>query len=166
MQQTSVQKENVLQDKKGGNVMFKQMKKRIKNEKGLTLIELLAVIVILAIVAAIAVPAIGNIIDNSRAKAAKADIVNVLNGANIYFTDNSSATSATKANIDPYVESYGNFTLTSANRINGTTTVSGSLVVGSTTYTVTNATLQDIKPNLTTFTEQTSVTGTATDIFD
>ncbi|PYF02863.1 type II secretion system protein [Ureibacillus chungkukjangi] len=67
--------------------MFKTMKKRIKNEKGLTLIELLAVVVILAIVAAIAVPAIGNIIDNSRYSAVKADATNALNGANIYFTD-------------------------------------------------------------------------------
>ena len=36
--------------------MFKNMKKQLNNEKGLTLIELLAVIVILAIIAAIAVP--------------------------------------------------------------------------------------------------------------
>ena len=42
------------------------MKKFLKNQKGLTLVELLAVIVILGIIAAIAVPAIGNIIENSR----------------------------------------------------------------------------------------------------
>ncbi|MEC1179244.1 prepilin-type N-terminal cleavage/methylation domain-containing protein [Metasolibacillus meyeri] len=75
--------------------MFKMMKKRIKNEKGLTLIELLAVIVILAIVAAIAVPAIGNIIDNSRYKAVKSDAINVINAANIYFTDNPNADTVT-----------------------------------------------------------------------
>ncbi|MDI7741493.1 prepilin-type N-terminal cleavage/methylation domain-containing protein [Lysinibacillus fusiformis] len=69
--------------------MFKTMNKRIKNEKGLTLIELLAVIVILAIVAAIAVPAIGNIIENSRYKAVKADAINIINAANLYFTENS-----------------------------------------------------------------------------
>lgn len=40
------------------------MEIRVKNEKGLTLVELLAVIVILAIVAAIAIPAISNVIDN------------------------------------------------------------------------------------------------------
>ena len=62
-------------------------KKLVKNEKGLTLVELLAVIVILAIVAAIAVPAIGNVIENSRYKAAKADAITVLNAANIYFTE-------------------------------------------------------------------------------
>lgn len=44
----------------------KKLQKLMKNEKGLTLVELLAVIVILGIIAAIAIPAIGGIIDNSR----------------------------------------------------------------------------------------------------
>lgn len=64
------------------------LKKRLGNEKGLTLIELLAVIVILAIVAAIAIPAIGNIINNSEIKAVKADALNILNASNIYMTEN------------------------------------------------------------------------------
>lgn len=70
--------------------MFKKLlnKKLLKNQKGLTLIELLAVIVILAIVAAIAVPAIGNIIENSRYNAVKADAINALNAAHLYYTDN------------------------------------------------------------------------------
>jgi type IV pilus assembly protein PilA len=42
------------------------MKRLVKNERGLTLIELLAVIVILGIIVAIAIPAIGAIIDNSK----------------------------------------------------------------------------------------------------
>ncbi len=42
--------------------MKKFLQKRLKNEKGLTLVELLAVIVILGIIAAIAIPSIGNII--------------------------------------------------------------------------------------------------------
>ena len=49
--------------------MKKFLQKRLKNEKGLTLVELLAVIVILGIIAAIAVPSIGNIVENSRVKA-------------------------------------------------------------------------------------------------
>lgn len=81
----------------GGFTMKKFLKqlfkKRLNNEKGLTLIELLAVIVILAIVAAIAVPAIGNIINNSEIKAVKADALNILNAANIYVTENPSVTS-------------------------------------------------------------------------
>ena len=59
----------------------------LKNERGLTLIELLAVIVILAVVAAIAIPAIGNVIDNSRYKALKADAINVLHAAQFYFME-------------------------------------------------------------------------------
>ena len=63
-------------------------KKLVKNEKGLTLVELLAVIVILAIIAAIAVPAIGNIIENSRYNAVKSDALNVITAGTLYYTDN------------------------------------------------------------------------------
>lgn len=99
--------------------MFELLKKRIKNEKGLSLVELLAVIVILAIVAAIAIPAIGNIIENSRVKAQIADAVQVMNSANIYFTDNPEATSFSNSTPDyqDYVESEGkltSFTVTKA----------------------------------------------------
>ncbi|WP_339263579.1 prepilin-type N-terminal cleavage/methylation domain-containing protein [Solibacillus sp. FSL W7-1472] len=75
--------------------MFELLKKRIKNEKGLSLVELLAVIVILGIVAAIAIPAIGNIIENSRYNAVKADGINVINAANLYFVDNPGAADVT-----------------------------------------------------------------------
>lgn len=77
------------QTSRGGNNMFQTMKKRMKNEKGLTLIELLAVIVILAIIAAIAIPAIGNIIANSKYNAVKSDALNTLNAAQLYFLDHS-----------------------------------------------------------------------------
>lgn len=63
------------------------LRKQLKNERGLTLVELLAVIVILAIIAAIAVPAIGNMITNSKYNAAKADALNVLNAAQMYYLD-------------------------------------------------------------------------------
>ncbi|PRO64901.1 pilus assembly FimT family protein [Alkalicoccus urumqiensis] len=45
---------------------MKKLKQLLKNQKGLTLVELLAVVVILGIIAAIAVPSIGGIIENSR----------------------------------------------------------------------------------------------------
>lgn len=73
---------------KGEITMKNKMSRVLKNEKGLTLIELLAVIVIIAIISAIAIPAIGNIIENSRYNAVKADATNVLNAANLYYTDN------------------------------------------------------------------------------
>lgn len=77
--------------------MLKRMRKQLKNEKGLTLVELLAVIVILGIIAAIAVPAIGNIIENSRYNAVKADALNVLNAAQLYYTENPKGEIATDA---------------------------------------------------------------------
>lgn len=74
--------------------MKKFIQNKLKEQKGLTLIELLAVIVILAIIAAIAIPAIGNIIENSRVSAIKADAQNTLAAANLYFTENGTADGA------------------------------------------------------------------------
>ena len=68
--------------------MKKFIQNKLKDQKGLTLIELLAVIVILAIIAAIAIPAIGNIIENSRYSAVKSDASNAMAAANIYYTEN------------------------------------------------------------------------------
>ena len=60
-----------------------QFRKALKNEKGLTLVELLAVIVILGIIAAIAVPAVANIIDNSRKDAHVANAESLYNAARL-----------------------------------------------------------------------------------
>ncbi|GEL07141.1 type II secretion system protein [Salisediminibacterium halotolerans] len=65
------------------------MKKRLqqlKNQKGLTLVELLAVIVILGIIAAIAVPAIGGIIDNAREDAHESNAESLYNAARLAVT--------------------------------------------------------------------------------
>ncbi|MEK4137898.1 prepilin-type N-terminal cleavage/methylation domain-containing protein [Kurthia sp. FSL E2-0154] len=63
------------------------LNKKLKNEKGLTLIELLAVIVILAIIALIAIPAIGNIISNSKSKAVLSDATTIISGAKTAIAD-------------------------------------------------------------------------------
>ncbi|OUZ39386.1 hypothetical protein CBM15_08390 [Solibacillus kalamii] len=63
------------------------MKRHLKNEKGLSLVELLAVIVIMAIIAAIAIPAIGNIVNNSRDKAILTESLNILAGAKIAYME-------------------------------------------------------------------------------
>jgi type IV pilus assembly protein PilA len=64
------------------------LKRFIKNERGLTLIELLAVIVILGIIAAIAIPSIGGLINKTKEDAIKADAVQVLNAAKLYVSTN------------------------------------------------------------------------------
>lgn len=129
--------------------MFQNMKKRIKNEKGLTLIELLAVVVILAIIAAIAIPAIGNIIDNSRIKAAKADAINIINAANMYYTDGNETLFSNALNadvIDEYVADLGSFSNTgSTYSVNTEAEFSGSVTVsGDITITFTDATVSAI----------------------
>lgn len=60
------------------------LKKRLKNERGLTLVELLAVIVILGIVAIIAFVMIGNIIENSRKDAHIANAQQLIDAAKLY----------------------------------------------------------------------------------
>jgi type IV pilus assembly protein PilA len=68
--------------------MLKKMKKLLKNERGLTLVELLAVIVILGIIAAIAVPSIGNIIDNSKEDAQVAEALQIIDAARLAHAEN------------------------------------------------------------------------------
>lgn len=129
-----------------GNNKMTKFKKIFKNEKGLTLIELLAVIVILAIVAAIAVPAIGGIIENSRIKAVKADAANIINAANLYFVEkNSDATATfTQDDTEGFLENKGKFTDFSVvnsnpDELTGTVTTSGI------TIDFADATLESIK---------------------
>jgi len=85
----------IFREKGEATRMREFIQQKLKDQKGLTLIELLAVIVILAIIAAIAVPAIGNIIQNSRVDGAKADALNVLNAAQLYVTQGNALTATT-----------------------------------------------------------------------
>ncbi|MFE6167713.1 prepilin-type N-terminal cleavage/methylation domain-containing protein [Viridibacillus arvi] len=77
-----------------------KIRKMIKNERGMTLIELLAVIVIIAIIAAIAIPAIGNIITNQKEKAILADASTILSGAKLAFADGACGTDNSCSNIE------------------------------------------------------------------
>ncbi|TCI49789.1 MULTISPECIES: prepilin-type N-terminal cleavage/methylation domain-containing protein [unclassified Exiguobacterium] len=62
--------------------------KQLKDERGLTLVELLVVVVILGIIAAIAVVAIGGIIENSRKDAMVADAKQMVSSAKLYTASN------------------------------------------------------------------------------
>lgn len=132
----------------GGISMLKLIKKRLKNQKGLTLVEVLAVVVILAIVAMIAIPAIGNIIENNRIKAIKADAVNIISAANLYFTDEGTGT-FNKNNMTGYLESVGTFSDDDKWEVvydtkNKVATFSGTGKSGNVELKFTNATIEQI----------------------
>jgi type IV pilus assembly protein PilA len=66
--------------------MLQKMKKRLKNQRGMTLVELLAVIVILGIISAIAVPNIGGLISKTKDDAKVAEGIQIINAAKLYST--------------------------------------------------------------------------------
>ena len=78
----------------------------IKNNKGVTLVELLIVIVVMGIIAAFAIPAVGTIIDNTQQDAIVADAIAIENAANLYCaqTTCSLTQSLSWTDVEPYVE--------------------------------------------------------------
>ncbi|MFT8321645.1 MAG: prepilin-type N-terminal cleavage/methylation domain-containing protein [Bacillus sp. (in: firmicutes)] len=129
--------------------MRQLIQKKLKNEKGLTLIELLAVIVILGIIAAIAIPSISGIIQKSREDAVKADAITILNAAKNYVAANGvteeGTANITKGQLGSYV---GNvkFTGDYSVAVDGTTFKfsAAELPVGKAKLTFTNATIEQI----------------------
>lgn len=84
--------------------MLKNLRKRLKDQKGLTLIELLAVIVILGIIAAIAVPSIGGLINKTKEDAKVAEAVQIINAAKLYITTNPSEKTLKHSDLESYLE--------------------------------------------------------------
>ncbi|MBB2480640.1 prepilin-type N-terminal cleavage/methylation domain-containing protein [Bacillus sp. APMAM] len=68
--------------------MRSRFQKVMKNQKGMTLVELLAVIVILAIVTAIAVPSISGIISKSKDDAQRSNALMIINAAKLAVVSN------------------------------------------------------------------------------
>jgi type IV pilus assembly protein PilA len=135
--------------------MRKFIHQKLKEQKGLTLIELLAVIVILAIIAAIAIPAIGNIIQNSRVGAIKSDALNAIAASEIYFAENTGTTvTLTQLKTGGYIDDAGSFDTTAGSStditaITKTTSTqpaqfSGKGTVGSVSITISTKTKAQI----------------------
>lgn len=78
----------------------------IKNNKGVTLVELLIVIVVMGIIAAFAIPAVGTIIDNTQQDAIVADAIAVENAANLFCAQTTCTLTQelTWAQIEPYTK--------------------------------------------------------------
>ena len=127
--------------------MKKYLQKKLNNEKGMTLIELLAVIVIIAIIAAIAIPAIGNILENSRNGAVKADFQQAIAAANLYVTEEGNLPTGTGAEqltaLAPYLDDPGSLTsVTITRNASNSLTIAGAADEdgnGTAEYTITTA---------------------------
>ncbi|TYS51277.1 prepilin-type N-terminal cleavage/methylation domain-containing protein [Bacillus infantis] len=141
--------------------MFKKAQK-LKNEKGLTLIELLAVIVILGIIAAIAIPSIGGIIQKSKEDAVKADAIAVLNAAKVYVAANPLADAGTATipddDLEQYVEKVSLAKDYSVTYDGKDYKINGSGVAGNITITFNDATVEQINESK----KGTKVIGTVT----
>ncbi len=77
----------------------------IKNNKGVTLVELLIVIVVMGIIAAFAIPAVGTIIENTNQDAVVADALAIENAGRLYCAQTQCATdqALTWTLVEPYV---------------------------------------------------------------
>lgn len=120
---------------KGEKFMIKKMKERLKNQKGMTLIELLAVIIILGIIAAIAVPAIGNLIDKSRYDSAKSEAIQAINATKLYVAaegiDTTKHQAITNTQLKGFIEDTTYFGTFSVKVENGKYTFEGTVKGGS-----------------------------------
>ncbi len=91
--------------------------KILKNNKGVTLAELLAVITIMGIIAAIAIPAVGRVITGARLGAAESDAIAIYESARIYCTIEDCSSGLTETELGAYLDGgvEGTYVVTVAN---------------------------------------------------
>ena len=82
----------------------------IKNNKGVTLVELLIVIVVMGIIAAFSIPAVGTIIENTQKDAILNDALQIENAANMFCASASPACATdedlTFTEVSLYIEGF------------------------------------------------------------
>jgi type IV pilus assembly protein PilA len=129
---------------KGELEMLKTLKERLKNQRGLTLVELLAVVVILGIISAIAVPSITGIIQKAKVDAVKAETIHVLNAAKLYHAQNSKDNDISSEDLESYLDNV-KLTSYSVNFNSGSFTVTAEGKAGEdVTVYIYGATLDDL----------------------
>jgi type IV pilus assembly protein PilA len=128
--------------------MLQKLKKRIKNQRGMTLVELLAVIVILGIISAIAIPSIGKVIENSKRDAIRADAIQVLNAAKLYAAENgtldTSENPLSLTDLSDYIDNVTTSTTYEITFDNNTPKISGTGTKGKTSIIFESATITGI----------------------
>jgi len=93
----------------------------MKNNKGVTLVELLIVIVVMGIIAAFAIPAVGKIIENTQKDAIYADALAVENAAKLFCSQTTCTADEdlTWTELQGYLDSFDStyYTLTANNGV-------------------------------------------------
>jgi type IV pilus assembly protein PilA len=80
--------------------MLEFFHKRMRDDRGFTLIELMVVVLIIAILIAIAIPTFLGLRRRAQDRAAQSDLRNGLTAAKAIYTDDEAYTTATPANLD------------------------------------------------------------------